>query len=340
VARQAKTCLMCNMPLDGAPVQGMLHGVSWFWVGAVAVAAALFGIGYNRWQSQPRPAISTPAPTAPAAPPVARAGGPAVTVSPTPIPISPLPSATPVIYVVKKGDTVLAIAVRYGTDMQAIMQANGLDDKSARLLRVGQELVIPDTGGVSGQPPEGSLEPPQIIYTVKSGDTISSIALEYETSIEAILAANHLGADDLIHPGQNLVVPLAPPTPSPTPTFTPTPTSTPGPPYAAPDLLFPTEGQQFEGKDAGILLTWTSVSILRGNQVYLVELRAPGRATPVTHTTQTTSWRLPAELWPTADPHLLTWQVSVAGGSGAPSEGASAWQPLSPPSVTRQFVWQ
>jgi len=333
VARQAKTCLMCNTPLDGASVQGMLHGVSWFWVGAVAVAAAMFGIGYNWWQSQPRPAAISPLPTAPAAPAVAMAAGPAATVSPTSIPVSPLPSATPIIYVVKRGDTVLAIAIRYGTDMQSIMEANGLDDKSARLLHVGQELVIPGTG-VGGQPPEESLAPPQIVYTVKGGDTVSSIAVEYETSIDAILTANHLSSDDLIHPGQNLIVPLAPPTPSPTPTPTPTPTSTPGPPYAAPDLLFPTEGQQFEGKDAVILLAWTSVSILHSNQVYLVELKVPGRDTPIIHTTQTTSWRLPADLWPTADPHLLTWRVSVA------SEGAPAWQTLSPPSVTRQFVWQ
>lgn len=75
---------------------------------------------------QPAPAPQPPA-SAPATPPP-----PAVTVAP------PAPSAT---YTVKPGDTLYAIAVKYGTTVQAITAANNITDPN--LIRVGQVLVIP-----------------------------------------------------------------------------------------------------------------------------------------------------------------------------------------------------
>ncbi|MER2600314.1 MAG: LysM peptidoglycan-binding domain-containing protein [Caldilineales bacterium] len=44
-------------------------------------------------------------------------------------------------HVVQEGETLLGIAVQYGTTSQAIMQANGMSDPD--FLRVGQELIIP-----------------------------------------------------------------------------------------------------------------------------------------------------------------------------------------------------
>ncbi|GBF10865.1 MAG: LysM peptidoglycan-binding domain-containing protein [Tepidibacillus sp.] len=44
-------------------------------------------------------------------------------------------------YIVQPGDTLWAIAARFGTTPQAIMQANGLTDPN--LLYVGQRLIIP-----------------------------------------------------------------------------------------------------------------------------------------------------------------------------------------------------
>jgi membrane-bound lytic murein transglycosylase D len=51
-------------------------------------------------------------------------------------------------HVVRRGDTISAIAVRHGVPAQGIMEMNGL--KSARKLRIGQELIIPKPLG-SGQ---------------------------------------------------------------------------------------------------------------------------------------------------------------------------------------------
>jgi LysM repeat protein len=66
----------------------------------------------------------------------------------TPEPTStPAPTPTPVIYVVKSGDTLLSIAIEFGTTVAAIQQANGIINPAA--LQIGQELVIPvGPGGV------------------------------------------------------------------------------------------------------------------------------------------------------------------------------------------------
>jgi len=84
---------------------------------------------------------ATPAPTASTASVTAT---PAHTTSPTPTPTvtaAPIPSATPVTYVVRSGDTLSAIASRFGTTVAAIVAANGITDPSR--LSVGQVLTIP-----------------------------------------------------------------------------------------------------------------------------------------------------------------------------------------------------
>ncbi len=47
-----------------------------------------------------------------------------------------------------------------------------------------------------------------LTYTVQSGDYPSSIAQQYGISVDGLLQANSLGANDLIYPGQQLVIPL------------------------------------------------------------------------------------------------------------------------------------
>jgi len=61
--------------------------------------------------------------------------------------LTPAPTPTPVIYVVKSGDTLLSIAIEFGTTVADIQQSNGIIDPGA--LQIGQELVIPvGPGGV------------------------------------------------------------------------------------------------------------------------------------------------------------------------------------------------
>jgi membrane-bound lytic murein transglycosylase D len=61
-------------------------------------------------------------------------------------------------HVVQRGDTLGAIALRFGTQVEGIMQLNGLT--SARRLRIGQELLIPvPRGGVRPETVVAKAEP-------------------------------------------------------------------------------------------------------------------------------------------------------------------------------------
>ena len=60
----------------------------------------------------------------------------------TPTP-SPAPTRDSVIHTVQSGDTLMAIGMRYGVNLQRILDANGMTLAQARALRPGQELIIP-----------------------------------------------------------------------------------------------------------------------------------------------------------------------------------------------------
>lgn len=107
-------------------------------------------------------------------------------------------------HVVRRGETLFAIAKRYGSRPQDIAQANGL--RSAKRLAKGAELIIPinPRGPVAGGPPrpmaadaavEGpdadlSSRPVRISYRVKAGDTLSAIASRYKTTVRHLKSWN------------------------------------------------------------------------------------------------------------------------------------------------------
>lgn len=95
-------------------------------------------------------------------------------------------------YRMVSGDTLSAIATRHGLRMDTLVSFNQLDD--VRRMQIGQELRIPNRDG--------------LLYTVKRGDTLESIALSYGTSATAILDANDLLSTN-IRVGEVLFVPEA-----------------------------------------------------------------------------------------------------------------------------------
>ncbi len=73
-------------------------------------------------------------------------------------PLEPTATATPtlapegVTYTVRAGDTLMAIGLRFGVNIQRILDANGLTLTQARSLRPGQELIIPGAAEVTATP--------------------------------------------------------------------------------------------------------------------------------------------------------------------------------------------
>lgn len=101
-----------------------------------------------------------------------------------------------VIYVVKRGDTLYSIARDYGVSVDDIRKLNNL---TSNVLSIGQRLLIKkgsfDLGGLDEQ-----------IYTVKSGDTLYSIARMFATTVDNIKDLNNL-FNNILFVGQQLVVP-------------------------------------------------------------------------------------------------------------------------------------
>lgn len=83
---------------------------------------------------------------------------------------TPTPSPTPVTYIVKTGDTLNAIAEGLGVSVEALMEANDLDDPNS--LDVGQVLIVPELEGPEGTPITRTPPP----STVKASGTPSPAA--------------------------------------------------------------------------------------------------------------------------------------------------------------------
>jgi len=107
-------------------------------------------------------------------------------------------------HTVQQGETLSSIAQRYGTNWQAIANANGIVNPNQ--IYVGQKLKIPTSGG-SGS--TGGATGCRISHTVKAGEWIWQIARDYGVSPYDILAANGLTIQtaNTIYPGRVLCIP-------------------------------------------------------------------------------------------------------------------------------------
>ncbi len=110
-------------------------------------------------------------------------------------------------HTVVSGDTVSHLAARYGTTVSAISKANSLDGRA--FIRAGQVLAIPGRGGSSTPPSSSAPTRKTVTHTVRSGETVSSIAARYGTTVKAVVAANDLDSRALIRAGEKLTVPTA-----------------------------------------------------------------------------------------------------------------------------------
>ena len=98
-------------------------------------------------------------------------------------------------YTVKPGDTLYGISNQFGVSVTELAELNGI---SGGNLPVGTILKIP---GKSGLNPDN-----MFMYTVKSGDSLYSIARKYNTTVQDIINLNYLKSNNL-SVGQVLRIP-------------------------------------------------------------------------------------------------------------------------------------
>jgi LysM repeat protein len=99
-------------------------------------------------------------------------------------------------YVVQAGETLSSIAGRFGVSVSSLAAANAISDVD--LIRDGVPLTIP--GGASA--PTSTT-----IYVVQAGDSLSSIAARFGTSVAAVAAANAISNLDLVRIGSRITLP-------------------------------------------------------------------------------------------------------------------------------------
>ena len=113
----------------------------------------------------------------------------------TPAPAVRAQEAGP-IYIVQQGDTLTGIALKFGTTVEDLVQANAISDPS--VLLPGAQLIIPGFPGVSGV-----LETMEVGF----GESLHSLSLRHGVAEDVLVRLNRLVSPGRIYVGQEMIIP-------------------------------------------------------------------------------------------------------------------------------------
>lgn len=109
-------------------------------------------------------------------------------------------SVTNTTYTVKRGDTLSEIALKYNTTVSNLANLNNISNPN--LIYPGQVITINGSNNIeNGQNSCG-----KITYTIKRGDTLSSIARKYNTSVNKLVMLNNISNPNLIYAGNIILI--------------------------------------------------------------------------------------------------------------------------------------
>ncbi|HHY55900.1 MAG TPA: LysM peptidoglycan-binding domain-containing protein [Chloroflexi bacterium] len=342
VARNAESCFMCGYDLRNQ-AQGRRR-FSWIDVTlVVAVLAVLvfwWRVGTESVQeSDGTDVVQAILPTSVPLMAATATPTPTATPPPTPTPVPIVQETLLIRHVVESGETLLSIAIDYDVTVEEIQRANNL---SSELIRAGDELMIPvlrDSAAAQSSAAATDFE-----YIVKAGDTLSTIAITFGTTVEELLSANQLAAGEFLQPGDALRLPLlgAPPEAlAVEPVATPAESTQSAALYAAPRLLTPEEGAAIARTDP-VSFGWESAGALAANEWYVLQVlprNLTARQLPPAWTKQA-GFRLESSLAPgEGEAADYAWLVSIVRVNRS-AEGRAFVEAASPPSVVRTFSWR
>ncbi|MHA7283745.1 LysM peptidoglycan-binding domain-containing protein [Arthrobacter sp. TMS2-4] len=204
------TAQRSNAPLNGA--RRKADGASRRSLNVAVTTAALPAVIFSSV------ALAQPATAAPAAQaPVARHLGatpvvlPSRAVVPAALVATQVPAqktaivtqAVPSTYTVKPGDTIGAIAKRYGLATNTVLTRNGMTART--IIYPGQKIKLAGGPAPAAKPAAAPAAPVTgATYVVRPGDTLGAIASRHGVSLQSVLTTNRLSMNSVIHPGQKL----------------------------------------------------------------------------------------------------------------------------------------
>jgi cell wall-associated NlpC family hydrolase len=106
-------------------------------------------------------------------------------------------------YIVKRGDSLLAIANKYHISIKDLKEANGLKNNQ---LRAGMRLMVPNPSLPTTVKPVTAETRSSSKYVVKKGDSVNSVARKYSISQSDLKKANGIKGNKIIV-GQILNIP-------------------------------------------------------------------------------------------------------------------------------------
>lgn len=273
---------------------------------------------------------------------------PTATIPPTAtLPPTDIPTATlqpPFDYTVGPGETCSLIAYNLNNiSVQSIIIANNLS--STCPISEGQVLKIPYPTPTIPPPPTKTPLPVDatreacetVPITVQEGDTLSTIALNYAVSPEAIKAFNGLTTDNVFI-GSPLLIPLCMRAATPGAT----PTATIPPPYPAPNLLLPADGAAFTLANDVVTLQWASVGALRDGEAYQITVEdvTASQTRRITDYVTDTKYIVATSFRPKDNvAHVLRWWVTPVRQAGVDDQGQPIWFASGAVSDKRVFTW-
>ncbi len=135
----------------------------------------------------------------------------------------PAKSAVPAVYTIARGDTISAVAGRYGLDTFAVLKLNNLQANT--IIYPGQKIKLtgstpapaakPATPAKSTSASVTSASGGGRVYVVKAGDTLGGIAARHGVGLSEVFKWNGLGMSSVIYPGQKVKVGGGSSTPAP-----------------------------------------------------------------------------------------------------------------------------
>lgn len=113
------------------------------------------------------------------------------------------------VHIVKKGETLGAIARKYHISVKQLKQWNNL--KSDRI-SINQKLIVYSSGAPMAKGSQSSNTPATttsggyVIYTVKSGDTLTAIAKKFSVKVDQLRKLNNLNNKSVLKIGQKIKI--------------------------------------------------------------------------------------------------------------------------------------
>ncbi|WP_347037459.1 LysM peptidoglycan-binding domain-containing protein [Glutamicibacter halophytocola] len=111
-------------------------------------------------------------------------------------------------YTVKNGDTLSAIASKHNMSLSSLLSKN--DISASKVIYPGNKLKVngsgTDTKAPSSDTKSKGSSSGSATYTVKSGDTLGSIAVKHNMSLSSLLSKNNISASKVIYPGDKLKI--------------------------------------------------------------------------------------------------------------------------------------